>query len=123
VKFTASAATAEGGFVNEASTGPGYSAIGETAGTPGEDGHETQPYPALPPSSGNPMQDEALHSLLMAWYYSGYATGRYQAMMEVGAFGATNVGVDEPETERSNSSNGPEVEGETQNGTTEQHTS
>ena len=41
---------------------------------------------ALPPSTGNPLQDEALHSLLMSWYYSGYATGRYQAMVEMGAF-------------------------------------
>jgi hypothetical protein len=69
------------------------------------------------------MQDEALHALLMAWYYSGYATGRYQAMMELGAFSATNVGVDIPDAEHSNSSNGPEEGSETLNGTTDEHAS
>jgi hypothetical protein len=43
-------------------------------------------YPAFPPSTGNALQDEALQGLLMAWYYSGYSTGRYQAMQEMGAF-------------------------------------
>lgn len=46
----------------------------------------THQYPAFPPSTGNALQDEALQGLLMAWYYSGYATGRYQAMQEMGAF-------------------------------------
>jgi len=27
--------------------------------------------------------DEAFNSMLMAWYHSGYATGRYQALLEL----------------------------------------
>lgn len=37
------------------------------------------------------MEDEALQGLLMAWYYSGYATGRYQAMKEMGAYQMSSV--------------------------------
>ena len=29
------------------------------------------------------VEDEALQSMLMAWYYSGYYTGRYQALKEL----------------------------------------
>lgn len=43
-------------------------------------------YPALPPSTGNVAEDEALQGLLMAWYYSGYATGRYQALKDLGYY-------------------------------------
>ena len=32
--------------------------------------------------------DEALQSMLLAWYYSGYATGRYQALREMGFIAA-----------------------------------
>jgi hypothetical protein len=37
----------------------------------------------FPPSTGSAVTDEALQGMLMAWYYSGYATGRYQALKEV----------------------------------------
>jgi len=37
----------------------------------------------LPQVGGGGANDEALQSMLMAWYYSGYATGRYQALREV----------------------------------------
>ena len=37
----------------------------------------------FPPSTGSAATDEALQGMLMAWYYSGYATGRYQALKEV----------------------------------------
>jgi hypothetical protein len=51
-----------------------------------QDASSAHQYPAFPPSTGNALQDEALQGLLMAWYYSGYATGKYQAMLEMGAF-------------------------------------
>ena len=52
----------------------------------GNDGAEQFQYPSFPPTTGNPMEDEALQGLLMSWYYSGYMTGRYQAMKEMGAY-------------------------------------
>ncbi|KAK9761122.1 hypothetical protein K7432_014206 [Basidiobolus ranarum] len=47
-------------------------------------GHTTQGYGMLPPPPPPPAvsaftEDEALANLLMAWYYSGYYTGLYQA--------------------------------------------
>jgi hypothetical protein len=33
-------------------------------------------------SGGDGIGDEALNDLLLAWYYSGYYTGRYEATME-----------------------------------------
>lgn len=44
---------------------------------------QTKTTPGLPQLSGGGLNDEALQSMLMAWYYSGYATGRYQALREV----------------------------------------
>jgi hypothetical protein len=35
-------------------------------------------------ANGNPTE-EALSSMLMAWYQSGYATGRYHALLELQA--------------------------------------
>jgi hypothetical protein len=40
------------------------------------------PMPPMPPISQLPLNDEELSNLLMAWYYSGYQTGRYQALRE-----------------------------------------
>lgn len=37
------------------------------------------PNPIFPPK----VDDEALNDLLLAWYYSGYYTGRYQAISEL----------------------------------------
>mmetsp|Transcript_31197 Transcript_31197/g.50680 ORF Transcript_31197/g.50680 Transcript_31197/m.50680 type:complete len:252 (-) Transcript_31197:105-860(-) len=52
-------------------------------------GHESQPsmqqsppHGAQPPMTAG-LQDEALAKLLVAWYYSGYHTGRYKAMKEI----------------------------------------
>ena len=36
----------------------------------------------MPPMPQAAMDDEELSNLLMAWYYSGYQTGRYQALNE-----------------------------------------
>jgi hypothetical protein len=41
-----------------------------------------QAGPMMPPLPAG-LEDEALSSLLMAWYYSGYYTGRYQAIREL----------------------------------------
>mmetsp|Transcript_44044 Transcript_44044/g.89000 ORF Transcript_44044/g.89000 Transcript_44044/m.89000 type:complete len:160 (-) Transcript_44044:304-783(-) len=41
------------------------------------------PPPLMPPMPpGAASDDEALSDLLLAWYYSGYYTGRYQATMD-----------------------------------------
>lgn len=62
-------------------------------------------YPALPPSTGSIVEDEALQGLLMAWYYSGYATGRYQAMKEMGYYNndgcSTNTNTSTAENDQS----------------------
>lgn len=39
------------------------------------------------PCSGNPAADDALQTMLMAWYQCGYATARYQTLLEVGVIG------------------------------------
>ena len=36
------------------------------------------------PSGGISKDDDSLANLLLAWYYSGYYTGRYQALQEHG---------------------------------------
>eukprot|EP00981_Chlorochromonas_danica_P012506 scaffold5093_cov179-Ochromonas_danica.AAC.1 len=43
-------------------------------------------YTAMPslPSTNNPVMDDALQTMLMAWYQCGYATARYQTLLECG---------------------------------------
>lgn len=38
--------------------------------------------PAPPAGAHAGLEDEALSDLLLAWYYSGYFAGRYQAIIE-----------------------------------------
>lgn len=33
--------------------------------------------------NSSPSEDPAFNEMLMAWYYSGYATGRYHAFLEM----------------------------------------
>jgi hypothetical protein len=48
--------------------------------------HLPQHFPADYSSENNtfthPVVDDALQTMLMAWYQSGYATGRYQTLLE-----------------------------------------
>ena len=43
------------------------------------------PHPMHHPMHQNEQGDDPLSSMLLAWYYSGYHTGRYQAMQEMKA--------------------------------------
>ena len=42
-------------------------------------------HTTVQPSQANitQLQSDALHSMLLAWYHSGYATGRYEALREL----------------------------------------
>ncbi|KAF9122220.1 hypothetical protein BGW39_009896 [Mortierella sp. 14UC] len=95
---TAAAAAGPGGFGFSAGPGmpgmpgivpPGWNAPGTPFGH-GPSAAGTQrmmpppPIPSFPHSGGGPfsaskMDDEALGNLIMAWYFSGYYTGLYQA--------------------------------------------
>jgi len=45
--------------------------------------HASPPPLPPPPLHMHAQLDEAFNSMLMAWYHSGYATGRYQALLEL----------------------------------------
>lgn len=49
---------------------------------------QTTAYPSTftnyqPSQSMHPLVNDALQNMLMAWYHSGYATGRYEALLEL----------------------------------------
>ncbi|KAF9930736.1 hypothetical protein FBU30_000114 [Linnemannia zychae] len=94
----ATAAAGVGGFGFSTVSGmpgvmsPGWNAFGAQAPSfgsapPPAGAHGMMPPPPIPPFppssggsiSGQKMDDEALGNLIMAWYFSGYYTGLYQA--------------------------------------------
>jgi hypothetical protein len=53
--------------------------------------HFYQPCPTAPVANvTSGMIDEALQTMLMAWYQSGYATGRYQTLCELSGYHTAN---------------------------------
>lgn len=43
---------------------------------------QSLPNPQLGAAVSQEMIDDAMQNMLMAWYHSGYATGRYQTLLE-----------------------------------------
>ncbi len=67
---------------------------------PSEIPHPIQSVFSVPTTISSAMVDDAMQAMLMAWYQSGYATGRYQTLCELSGYNGYSMNAAPQPTQR-----------------------